>query len=143
MDRSQKHKIHQKMSVADESPVKRDLVLYHNPYTGVEIYSMLEVHPDNKNKRRLEFELPPHRSIKKLHRIACNASCSSVSEWASLPKDILLLMLHKLFEPIDHVRLAAVCSHWHKVSKEHNHTTQRWCNLLPMLMIPPPGPLAQ
>ncbi|KAM5567354.1 hypothetical protein ABKV19_015439 [Rosa sericea] len=101
---------------------------------------MLEVHPDNKNKRRLEFELPPHRSIKKLHRIACNTSCSSVSEWASLPKDILLLMLHKLFEPIDHVRLAAVCNHWHKVSKEHDHTTQRWCNLLPMLMIPPSRP---
>ncbi|KAL6187807.1 hypothetical protein ACLB2K_039202 [Fragaria x ananassa] len=66
------------------------------------------------------------------------SSYSSVSEWASLPnRDIFLLVLDKLFELIDHVRLAAVCKHWHNVSKEHNRTTQRWCKvLIPMLMIP-------
>ncbi|XP_004298358.1 PREDICTED: F-box protein At2g26160-like isoform X2 [Fragaria vesca subsp. vesca] len=127
------------MAVVGKSPVKQG---YRNPCTDVkDRSSMIEVQPgNNKNKRSLECEIPPDRSTKKPRRsdkdFALNTSYTSVSEWASLPMDIFFLTLDKLFELIDHVRLAVVCKHWNDVSKAHNRTTQRWCKVLPMLMIP-------
>ncbi|XP_048441108.1 putative F-box protein At1g65770 [Pyrus x bretschneideri] len=62
--------------------------------------------------------------------------CVWVSEWASLPLPAIFLILNKLFEQIDHVRFAVVCKDWRSLSKEYNQATQRWRNILPMLLIP-------
>ncbi|KAI5353391.1 hypothetical protein L3X38_006284 [Prunus dulcis] len=57
-------------------------------------------------------------------------------EWASLPLPVVFFVLDKMLEPIDHVHFAAVCKEWRALAKDYNHATQRWRQLLPMLMIP-------
>ncbi|VVA14624.1 PREDICTED: F-box [Prunus dulcis] len=49
---------------------------------------------------------------------------------------LVFFVLDKMLEPIDHVHFAAVCKEWRALAKDYNHATQRWRQLLPMLMIP-------
>ncbi|XP_008223926.1 PREDICTED: F-box protein At2g26160-like [Prunus mume] len=65
-----------------------------------------------------------------------NTSSSQVSDqWASIP--LLFLILDKLWETSDHIRVAGVCKQWRVAAKEYNRITQRWRELpLPMLLIP-------
>lgn len=58
------------------------------------------------------------------------------ADWASLPLTALILVLHKLLEPADHIRFAAVCKEWSALAKEFEYTTEHGHKLLPMLMIP-------
>ncbi|ONI27246.1 hypothetical protein PRUPE_1G076100 [Prunus persica] len=54
-----------------------------------------------------------------------NTSSSQVSDqWASIP--LLFLILDKLWEPSDHIRVAGVCKQWRVAAKEYNRITQRW-----------------
>ncbi|XP_024177689.1 uncharacterized protein LOC112183536 [Rosa chinensis] len=62
----------------------------------------------------------------------------AILDWAaSLPEDLVFTILDNLFEPIDHVHLAAVCKLWPSLAKCYNRSTHRWPKLLPpMLMFP-------
>lgn len=59
----------------------------------------------------------------------------STTGWASLPA-LIFLILDRLPEPIEHVRFAAVCREWRSLSKLYNLATNRWRQLLAMLLIP-------
>ncbi|KAB2603455.1 F-box protein [Pyrus ussuriensis x Pyrus communis] len=59
----------------------------------------------------------------------------STTGWASLSA-LIFLILDRLPKPIDHVRFAAVCKEWRSLSKLYNLATNRWRQLLPMLLIP-------
>jgi hypothetical protein len=49
-------------------------------------------------------------------------SSTSESDWASLPTDLLDLILHKLASPIDKVRFGAICKSWGTGVKETRHS---------------------
>ncbi|KAL6221914.1 hypothetical protein ACLB2K_005306 [Fragaria x ananassa] len=58
-------------------------------------------------------------------------------DFSNLPSDILLLILDKLLEPIDHARFAVVSKEWQSLAKEYNCETKPWLRVLtPMLLIP-------
>ncbi|VVA30452.1 PREDICTED: F-box, partial [Prunus dulcis] len=101
------------------------------------------MYPNNK-KRRFGVMYPNNKKRRcgnMVAGVAFKYSCSgyiSSPEWASLPLLPVFCILDNLFEPIDHVSFAAVCTQWRSLAKDYNQATQRWRhnNLLPMLLIP-------
>ncbi|ONH90366.1 hypothetical protein PRUPE_8G049800 [Prunus persica] len=69
------------------------------------------------------------------HPLSTSTGSSQVSDkWASIP--LLFLILDKLWEPCDHIRVAGVCKQWRVAAKEYNRITQHWRELpLPMFLI--------
>lgn len=53
-------------------------------------------------------------------------SLDLVDRGASLPLDVMFLILHKLFEPTDHhVRFNAVCKGWNSLAKDYCKNSTR------------------
>ncbi|KAE9446171.1 hypothetical protein C3L33_21931, partial [Rhododendron williamsianum] len=79
------------------------------------------------------------RSSKKL-------ACCSSADWASLPEELLVLILHHLIQLSDYIRFGAVCKPWHAASdhqKDHRRRELVHKQELPMLLIPPPAETAE
>ncbi|TQE02369.1 hypothetical protein C1H46_012008 [Malus baccata] len=57
--------------------------------------------------------------------------------WASVPLDVLFVILNKLSEYVDHVRVAGVCKGWRSIAKLYNNSTQRWHRVLPPMLLFP------
>ncbi|CAN6541043.1 unnamed protein product [Malus baccata var. baccata] len=57
--------------------------------------------------------------------------------WASVPLDVLFVILNKLSEYVDHVRVAGVFKGWRSIAKLYNNSTQRWHRVLPPMLLFP------
>ncbi|KAI8544841.1 hypothetical protein RHMOL_Rhmol08G0326300 [Rhododendron molle] len=77
------------------------------------------------------------RSSKKLR------ACCSSSDWASLPEDLLVLILHRLIQLSDYFRFGAVCKPWHAAADHQKVHRRRDKQEVPMLLIPPPAKTAE
>ncbi|XP_058190640.1 putative F-box protein At3g25750 [Rhododendron vialii] len=73
------------------------------------------------------------------------ARCSS-PDWASLPEELLVLVLRRLIQLSDYIRFGAVCKPWHAAAdlqKDHRRRELVHKPELPMLLIPPPAKTAE
>ncbi|KAF7127301.1 hypothetical protein RHSIM_Rhsim11G0176200 [Rhododendron simsii] len=73
------------------------------------------------------------------------AWCSS-PDWASLPEELLVLVLRRLIQLSDYIRFGAVCKPWHAAAdhqKDHRRRELVHKPELPMLLIPPPAETAE
>ncbi|KAE9468079.1 hypothetical protein C3L33_00027, partial [Rhododendron williamsianum] len=77
------------------------------------------------------------RSSKKLR-----ARCSS-PDWAPLPEDLLVLILHRLIQLSDYFRFGAVCKPWHAAADHQKVHRLRDKQEVPMLLILPPAKTAE
>ncbi|XP_040370180.1 uncharacterized protein LOC121051604 [Rosa chinensis] len=88
-----------------------------------------------KRRKTLEHIGKEIKALRITTRQEYGTSCNI--DFASLPPDIVLLILDKLLEPIDHARFAVVCKEWQSLAKQYNCETQPWVKVLPpMLWIP-------
>lgn len=76
----------------------------------------------------------PKTEREEVSDVVCSNSTMK-SDWASLPLDVVILILDKLLELINHVRFAAVCKDWRSFAKDYNHVQKRWRHLLPILLM--------
>ncbi|XP_074293661.1 F-box protein At2g26160-like [Silene latifolia] len=69
------------------------------------------------------------------------SSSSFEPDWAWLPRNLLFMVLNKLFLLSDMIRFASVCSHWRFVAKDrfeqlNLHGNMHFTRNIPMLLIP-------
>nr|XP_011459570.1 PREDICTED: uncharacterized protein LOC101310837 isoform X2 [Fragaria vesca subsp. vesca] len=74
---------------------------------------------------------------KTMEHIGKNIKAYAPMDVASLPIDIVFLILDKMLEAIDHARFAVVCKEWQSLAEQYNRERQHWCKVHPpMLCIP-------